>query len=256
MFAVRCTKRNSTTLMKGLNGLATLAAQSYGPKGEALSSMNFGTAPSMSEYLRSNSEWDNPELSLVRDRILPLLDGYRDGVKTALILADALYACDFTREELAAGLAIADECAYQYLNKAAMLHQGVLPGGGLWLLGLARPLARKAEKNRLGSIVVEALALSVKRPLLALAATTGLDIYDIYAQIKLMQPNQFYSLCHLGLHGGAAKEGCIADIPCYGIDVNRNIFCNVWEEAIVIPLETAIGCLTLAGSICKELCNS
>lgn len=91
-----------------------------------------------------------------------------------------------------------------------------MPGGGLWLLGLARPLARLAEQGEPGKDALNAIVLSLKRPFIALAATTGLDSYDAYAQVKACQPNQFYSLRHLGLHGAAAEGSPTPISPAWG----------------------------------------
>lgn len=125
-----------------------------------------------------------------------------------------------------------------------------MPGGGLWLLGLARPLARLAEQGEPGKDALNAIDLSLKRPFIALAATTGLDSYDAYAQVKACQPNQFYSLRHLGLHGAAAEGSPYADIPGMGLDVREGRFRDLFAAGIAQTPGEALAILELTRDIC------
>ena len=108
-----------------------------------------------------------------------------------------------------------------------------MPGGGLWLLGLARPLARLAEQGEPGKDALNAIVLSLKRPFIALAATTGLDSYDAYA-----------------LHGAAAEGSPYADIPGMGLDVREGRFRDLFAAGIAQTPGEALAILELTRDIC------
>ncbi len=156
------------------------------------------------------------------------LNNLKDGQKTAVILANAWVnnVAASVSEPIDRAVKAVDQRIDKYLDKVQSEGE-VLPGSGLWELGLARPLEQLAEKQNKSAEIIRALIIALKQPFLCLVQSAGLDTYDAYAQVKCNLPNQFYSLHHFGLSGSVAVDSPYIDLPRYGLDVMTRRFCNV-----------------------------
>lgn len=174
-----------------------------------------------------------------------------DGRKRALILADAWVRRTPTGTGSGDAVAAVLDCAGHFLDKAQS-NYGTLPGGGLWLLGLARPLERLAEANPEQADCIRALIPALKMPLIHLVETTGLDAYDAYADIKAHLPNQFYSLRHFGLQASINCESPYIDLPQYGLHIEEGRLRSLYEAGITTPVEVGRDVLRAAGRLYLE----
>lgn len=161
------------------------------------------------------------------------------GGKTALLLADALLNHYGWNPAHAPAMARALDEVAPLLDKAAPDFGGVVPGGGLWLLGLARPLYNITREQPALAEALHPMVLALKAPFLCLAESAGCDPYDAYAQVKASAPPQFFSLHHHGLKGSVSGESPYADLPRFGLDVRSARFADLPKAGVTHTPEEA-----------------
>lgn len=236
MFAYKVKNKRSCKAAEVLSIYSQEVREAIGPKG------NPGS------FKGGGQEADSGDNS-IEAQLIKLIEGERNGVKTALIFADAVcnrHDTIVNGEELVQIFAEAG-CWLEKMN--AQSTKG-LPGGGMWMMNLVRPLNAFCRSREISPPLWQAVVGSLKYPLLALIETAGYDVYDTYAQIKNSMPNQFYSLHHHGLAGSIPDVSRYADVGVYGFDLEKGKIADLMEANITISLEECKRILKLAEKIC------
>ena len=166
--------------------------------------------------------------------LLCAADVPEDGVKTALFILRAILTRSVqrgcTERELEEIGALLTYCG-AYLEKIATANQGVLPGGGLYLLTLVRPMRKYAREHGYQR-AADVLAYALTQPLLALAEASGAEGYEVYERIKALAPNQFFSLNQVGIERSISTDSPYTDILTTGYDVRDGKIKNLSEAGI------------------------
>ncbi|MDF2655914.1 MAG: hypothetical protein K0R19_2388 [Bacillota bacterium] len=231
-------------LLAGLNFIVQKVSAAYGNGGELLFQDSAGNLlrTERTEELLKRAKFEDRSAEYARGLIAGCGPA-EDGTKTALILAadllEKLQGGAVSSEEMRKGLPEIVEFSKNYLRRTEAAY-GALPGAGLYLLTLMRPLIRLCDQEQVGAAGIVASAVSC--PLKTLAENNGLVFHEVYERVKATAPNQFYSLHHFGIDG-SVEEREPHDAITFGPDIRSKKHVNLLEAGITVPLETALAVL-------------
>ena len=233
--AVLCGK-----LQEGIRKLENVAAATYGT-GRMLQYKNragrYASTASFAELLReaafNDSDMDRTA-AVLRDAEIP-----GQGVKTALILLSALLERG-TRigcaEEDWQHISSILDYGTSFLDRIAAESGGKVPGGGLTLLTLCRPLqkyGRDSQCERAAGVVTYAL----EQPLLKLAEASGFDGCEVFERVKALAPNQFFSLHHVGIENSIPVDAKYTDYIKVGLDIQKGSVMDLQSAGVMEDVE-------------------
>ncbi|WHH58584.1 TCP-1/cpn60 chaperonin family protein [Petroclostridium sp. X23] len=233
-------------LARGTDKLATLAEKIYGTDeliqymsrtGEYKCTTSFGT------IIQDGMFKDEDIQRAVAVLNIPKMP--KDGVKTALILCNELIKQSVKNpeceENIVKSLQPIIEFMKNYLKRIAKETEGILPGGGLYLMNLGRPLSRYALHDQPNYSVMAQLMISVlAKPLLTLAENANAKPYEVYERVKVVAPNQFFSLNHFGLERSIDFSDTYTDIFKMGFDIKDGKIKDLMANNTTITLEEGI----------------
>ena len=143
-----------------------------------------------------------------------------DGVKTGIIILSGILEkalkTGCTSQDLD-GIQALLEYGSAYLERVAQETGGGLLGSALPYMTLIRPLDKRGREcgcERSAAILEHALS----KPLFTLAEATGADGYGVYERMKALSPNQFFSLCQVGIERSISTDSPYTDIWVMGYD--------------------------------------
>lgn len=246
------------TLMEGIDKLAACAQKSYG-NGKATAFFdchsNFHAEMSFRTVMQKIESKDIAVQTACK--FLVSLDCPEDGVKTAVILLNALLretaACGISERQLSESLTPVVSYMKEYLTRIDQETGKGIPGGGLYLLNLARPLDYFAARYSNHEAVVQAVISILAEPLKLLAENAGIDPCQVYERVKMLAPNQFFSLHHFGLERSIDRETGHVDIFSIGLDVSDSKIKNLMDADIMVSLDTGCKILDYLDCATKKL---
>ena len=178
------------------------------------------------------------ECHLVRSAsVLRSANPPKDGVKTALILLDALLQEGAYLKETD-WRQISDMLAYgvEYVERIAAETGGQVVGGGLTLLTLCRPIQKYGREHRCEQSA-GVLTHALTQPVLRLAESAGFDGYEVYERVKALAPNQFFSLHQVGIENSIQIQTTHTDYISIGLNIREGKIQNLKEQALLEPVE-------------------
>lgn len=179
-----------------------------------------------------------------------------DGVKTAVLLLNAflerVQVVNLSERSVHNSMPEILDSLKGYLRRIAREHDGLLPGSGLYLMNLMRPLMHFARTHAEAKEVAHAFTAVLSLPMKALAINAGADPCEVYERIKTLAPNQFFSLNHFGLERSIDPSDSHTDVFSIGIDLLNGEIKDVFNANITVPLDTGIAVLDYLGSIMKQ----
>ncbi|MGE4549415.1 MAG: hypothetical protein AB7C89_07710 [Intestinibacillus sp.] len=246
-----------SVLRAGIHKISRLAQNTYGTRKKIQFSDKDGTSQYSTDlgYVLQHATMQDQEMKaaagLLTSEAMP-----EDGVKTAVLLIHAFL-------ERAQEINLSEQNVYNsmpaildtmkvYLHRIAREHDGLLPGSGLYLMNLMRPLLHLARTHVETKDAVHALIAVLSLPMKVLAVNAGADPCEVYERIKTLAPNQFFSLNHFGLERSIDREDSHTDVFSFGIDISDGKIKDVFDADIAVPLDTGIAVLDYWGSITKQ----
>jgi chaperonin GroEL (HSP60 family) len=240
----------SKSLVKGMEELSALAAKtlSTGKKiqfitasGEYKSSSHFKDVVLEARFSDTNT---NHAIAALKSKNIP-----DDGVKTAIILCDSFLKQAkllplFEKDLKGPFLEVLEYCK-DYLSRIADGNKGMLPGGGLYLMTLIKPVW-KYTNNKGWNNLGKAFSKIFISPMLIISANAGIAEHEAFERIKAMAPNQFFSLNHVGLERSIKGYSDYVDVIHMGFDRNDKKIKDLLEAGIAEPLSVGrdiIDCL-------------
>ncbi len=243
-------------LRKGIAELAHAAGTVYGTGRQVQYQTSpgvYSAAASFSELLQQ-AAFSECHLaraaSVLRGAALP-----GDGVKTALILLDALLERGIGLPD-ADWRQVSDMLAYgvEYTKRAAAENDGKVVGGGLMLLTLCRPILKYGRDHRCEQSA-NILAYALTQPMLRLAEAAGFDGYEVYERVKTLAPNQFFSLHQVGIERSIRVDAAHTDEVSVGLNIREGKIQNLKEQALLEPVETTQEILRFTDHALTDLLN-
>ena len=244
--------------MEGIDKLAACAQKSYG-NGKATAFLdchsNFRTEMSFRTVMQEIESRDTAVQTACK--FLVSIDCPEDGAKTAVILLNALLketaACGISERKLIASLTPVVSYMKEYLARIDQETGKGIPGGGLYLLNLARPLDYFAAQHSNHEAVVQAVISILAEPLKVLAENAGIDPCQVYERVKMLAPNQFFSLNHFGLERSIDRGTGHVDVFSIGLDVSDSKLKNFMDADIMVSLDTGCKILDYLDCAVKKL---
>ncbi len=247
------------TLLDGLNQLAETAAKVYGNQkklsyldksGRFCRETHFSTV--LSEMVCSEQNVQ-AVVGILTQQGCP-----KDGVKTAVLLLSALlhgvHTHGIQEQDFHASITPMTTYMKEYLQRIDRQTQKGLPGGGLYLINLARPLDSFANNNPQYAMATRLMVAALAEPLKTLAKNAKLDPCEVYERVKALAPNQFFSLNHFGLERSIDRENTYTDVIEYGVDLADQRIKNLLDANITVSLQTAYDMLDYVADMAKEIC--
>lgn len=227
-------------LRSGAAGLAAVAAAAYGT-GKAIQYQNqagaYVSTTSFAELLKEAAFKDGNMARAAA--VLRQAEAPAQGVKTALIVLSALLErgtqLGCTEEDWQQVSAMLDY-GTAFAARIAAENGGLVPGGGLTLLALCRPMGKYGRDNRCeraASVVVHAL----EQPLLKLAEAAGFDGYEVFERVKALAPNQFFSLHQVGIENSIRVDAARTDYLRFGLDTQKGTVRDLQEAGVMETVE-------------------
>jgi hypothetical protein len=249
----------SEFLAKGIEKLSSLAAKtlSTGKKiqfitvsGEYKSSSHFKNIVLEACFSDINI---NHTIAALKSTNIP-----DDGVKTAIILCDRFFKqvqlLPLFEKDLKAPILEVLEYCKNYLSRMAGENSGMLPGGGLYLMTLIKPVWKYTNNkgwNNLGKAFSEAFI----SPMLIIAANAGIAEHEAFERIKAMAPNQFFSLNHVGMERSIKDHSNYVDVIRMGFDRRDTKIKDLLEANIAEPLSVGKGIIDCLGCMIEVFSN-
>ncbi|MGI6175788.1 MAG: hypothetical protein ACOYJC_06470 [Christensenellales bacterium] len=244
-------------LAQGMDIIAQVAEKAYGG-GSILCADATGASvcsANMKEVLM-NGRFEDPNAEYAR-RLITQQELPGDGLKTAILLANACLKTardsGMDRQDFLAGVEFFLKTAAEKLREIVKANSEDLPGGGLYLLNLCRPMMRAFEKG-VTHPACQKFIYALEKPFLILAQNAGCEPHGAFACIKAVAPTQFYSLKQFGLESGHIPMTEHRDLWRMGIDVQTGKVMDVMEAHITVPMETALSVLKTAQAILFDVC--
>lgn len=243
MQAVNHQKIFEYSLIEGMQRIAAMTEKVYGGEHMLVYKTEYGKSAVAENFVDAlkNGKYEDDAAEDVRS-VLAELNWPDDGSKTAILLAasvlDNLRNANLDEAEVLS--AIHDVIAFAIKKVECMAREGngKLPGGGLWLLTLVRPLVHFAEEENCVSARLLAQAASV--PMKALAENAGKAFHEVFERVRAVSPNQFYSLHQIGLKSSHIPiHDDHMDVIQYGLEIRSGKMKNLMEMGITVEEETA-----------------
>lgn len=259
MYATRSYSLCDNRLSVGLSGIAAIATKTYGTGCGIVyrnASGRSEQAIQFTDFL--DKAWmQNGPMEDAR-AVLASLDWPNDGTKTAVLLAAGVIQS--LQENLQDGRKILDSLpaasafAQEQIKRMARERDGMLVGGGLWLINLIRPLVYFADETRNSSARV--LADAAVKPLQAIAENAGARFHEVYERVRAAAPNQFYSLHQIGLKNShIPMHDDHVDIIRFGLEMKSGQICDLCEKEITLPIEIGQAVIRQTTAIVQAFCN-
>lgn len=259
MYATRSYTLCDNRLSVGLSSIAAIAAKTYGTRcGIVYRSASGRSEQAMQFTDFLNQAWmqDGPREDA--RAVLAALDWPNDGAKTAVLLATSIIQS--MQENLQDGRKILDSIpaasafAQEQIRRMARERDGMLVGGGLWLINLIRPLVYFADET--GNPFARTLADAAAKPLQAIAENAGARFHEVYERVRAAAPNQFYSLHQIGLKNShIPMHDDHVDIIRFGLEMESGRICDLCEKGITLPIETGLAVIRQTTAIVQAFCN-
>lgn len=259
MYATTCPRvRACKIFLDGFDRLAQTAAKIYGT-GKKLAYLDKMSGFHMEKRfstIMNEMVCKDPCVQAVTS-LLTQQPCLKDGSKTSILLLNALLHEAHTRgiHEDDLHISIEPVMTYmkEYLQRIDQQTQKGLPGGGLYLVNLARPLDYFANQNPQYAAMSRLIIAILTEPLKTLAKNANLDPCEVYERVKALAPNQFFSLNHFGLERSIDRETTHVDVIEYGPDLADNRIKNLLDADITVSLETAYNMLDYVADMVKKI---
>lgn len=244
-------------LALGLDIIADAAAKAYG--GGNIISMDAAGKVLCSDKMKDiivGGCFEDPDAECVRQLIaqegLP-----EDGLKTAVLLANEFLqvgqADGIDKQDFLAGADSFLKTAAEKLQEISKANSENLPGGGLYLLNICRPVMQTQE-NASECTISKKFVCVLEKPFLILAKNAGRQPHEAFVCVKAAAPTQFYSLKQFGLRDGHIPLTEHRDLWRMGIDLQTGKVVDMLEADINVPLNTALSTLKTVRVILTVLC--
>ncbi len=231
------------SVIKGIQMIAKMTEKVYGGEHILVYKNESGKSVVAANYTDALKNGKYKETSAEDVRcVLAEMNWPSDGNKTAILLAAAILKnlqksnCD----EVGFLESINEAITYtiKKIECMACEEDGNLPGGGLWLVTLIRPLRHYAEEKR--CIAAGIIAEAMLAPLKALSENSGKAFYEVFERIRSASPNQFYSLHQIGLKNNHIPiHDDKMDVIQFGLEKTSGEIRNLMKMGITEDEETA-----------------
>lgn len=243
-------------LLKGLDMIAKATASVYGGGNIMCARKDGGIV--VSDKLKDiiiNGYFDNPNAEFAR-QLLAEQTLIEDGLKTAVLIANECIQTasqiGLDESEFLIGMSYFARIAIEKLQEISKTNGTDLPGGGLYLINICRPLLREFENGK--HPVCLNFVRALEKPFLILAENAGREPREAFACMKAAAPTQFYSLRHFGLEGSIPISEH-RDLFRMGIDLHTGKIVDLMSKGITLPINTAIEVLETTKAIAANVCS-
>jgi chaperonin GroEL (HSP60 family) len=245
-------------LLRGLAVIAKAAASVYG-SGRILC-VNATGGSVYSEKMKvilTDGRFEDPDAEYAR-QLLIRQELPEDGLKTAVLLTnECLQTAQVSRldkQDFLDGMDSLLKTASEKLQEIAKANGKILPGGGLYLLNLCRPVMRELESAG-AHPVCRKFVYALEKPFLLLAENAGREPHEAFSRVQAVAPTQFYSLKHFGLEGGHIPLSEHRDLWRIGIDLRNGKIVDLMAADVTIPLEIALATLETVRAFASCVCS-
>ena len=247
----------SPKLVRGLGIIAKAAARAYG-SGNIISMSTAGKivcSDKMKNVIIGGCFGD-PDAECVR-QLISQKELPEDGLKTAVLLANECLQIGQTdgidRQDFLDGIDSFLKTGAKKLQEIAKANSESLPGGGLYLLNICRPVIQDMQSTS-ECTTYRKFVCALEIPFLVLTKNAGKHAHEAFACVKAAAPTQFYSLKQFGLKDGHIPLTEHRDLWHMGIELQTGKIVDVMEIGITVPLNTALSVLETVRVILAVLC--